>query len=59
MSVQQYIRLLAAKGMPWHGIARCLGAYVKIVKKYVQMQNLSLRPSTRLAHTPVIDEYAR
>ncbi len=45
------IKLLAAKGVPRHEIARCLGTHAKIVKKYVQMRNLSPRPSACLSHT--------
>ncbi|WP_152595675.1 helix-turn-helix domain-containing protein, partial [Bifidobacterium boum] len=44
VSVQQDIRLLDAKGVPWREIARRLGVSRETVKKYAQMEDCSPKP---------------
>ena len=59
VSVQQDIRLLDAKGVPWREIARRLGVSRETVKKYAQMEDCSPRPASRPARVSGIDAYAQ
>lgn len=59
VSVQQDIRLLDAKGVPWREIARRLGVSRETVRKYAQMEDCSPKPASRPARVSGIDAYAQ
>lgn len=59
VSVQQDIRLLDAKGVPWREIARRLGVSRETVRKYAQTEDCSPKPASRPARASGIDAYAQ
>lgn len=58
VSMQQRIRILDARGVPWRGIARRLGALRDTIRKYATMEDCSPKPAVRKRRRSLIDVYS-